>query len=135
MERSVGVGKEAMACFAPTVAQRKGANQEMDINGIQISKELAVTFLLLLLFGVGYNLVVEHFQKRTQRYTAELVVGGVLVTVLASGFLIGWGDAVVVLCLFVASGSPMVIGSWLRTARDEEAAKKIHHENLQEMQK
>lgn len=104
----------------------------MEINGIQISGELALIFLLLLLFGVSYNLLVEYYQKRTQRYTAEFVVGGVLVTVLASGFVIGWGHAVTVLILFVASGLPMIVGSWIRAARDEEEAKKIHHESLQE---
>lgn len=98
----------------------------MDIKEIQISRELATVFLFLLLFGVGYNLLVEYFQKRTQRYTAELVVVGVLVTVLASGFLIGWGSALIVLILFVASGIPMIVGSWIRVARDEEEARRVH---------
>ena len=72
-----------------------------------------------------YNHLVERFQKRTQRYTAELVVGGVLVTVLVSGFFIGWTNAVKVLLLFGASGFFMIIGSWLRAARDDEQAKEI----------
>jgi NhaP-type Na+/H+ or K+/H+ antiporter len=107
----------------------------MGINQIQIGRELAMAFLGLLLFGVSYNLLVEYFQKRTQRYTAELVVGGVIITVLVSGFLIGWDKALIVLVCFVASGLPMIVGSWFRTARDEEAAKKIAQESLQELQK
>ena len=107
----------------------------MGINQIQIGRELAMAFLGLLLFGVSYNLLVEYFQKRTQRYTAELVVGGVIVTVLASAFLIGWENALIVLVCFVASGLPMIVGSWMRTARDEEHAKKIAQDSLQELQK
>ena len=107
----------------------------MELNQIQIGKEMAMAFLFLLLFGVSFNLIVEYFQKRTQRYTAEFVVCGVLVTVLVSGFIVGWNDAVTVLILFVASGSPMVIGSWIRTARDEETAKKIQQNSFKELTK
>jgi len=107
----------------------------MDINKLQISEEMAMAFLFLLLFGVSYNLMVEKWQKRTQRYTAELVVGGVLITVLVSGFLIGLESMLTVLVLFVASGTPMVVGAWLRTARDEEHAKHVAEESLKELTK
>ncbi len=101
----------------------------------QIGKELAMACLCLLLFGVAYNLVVEYFQKRTQRYTAELVVIGVLVTLAVSGFIIGWNSVLVILTLFTASGLPMVVGSWIRTAKDEEAAKKITQDAARELSK
>jgi hypothetical protein len=133
MERSIGVGKEAMACFASTIAHGKGANQEMDINEIRIGKELAVAVLCLLLFGVSYNVLYDSFQKRTQHYTAEFVVVGVLVIVMTSGFLIGWGDAITVLILFVPGGGPMIVGSWMRHARDEEKARQIMRESAQEL--
>lgn len=97
----------------------------MDINGITKESGLAVAFICLLIFGFFYNLLVERFQKRTQRYTAEFVVGGVLVTVLASALFIGINDALIVLLLFAASGLPMVVGSWVRFARDEEEAKRV----------
>lgn len=105
----------------------------MGINWTQIGKELAVACLGLLLFGVLYNLVVEYFQRRTQRYTAELVVIGVMVIVGVSGFIIGWDRVLVVLILFVAGGAPMVLGSWIRTAKDEEAARKVAQREAQDL--
>jgi uncharacterized membrane protein len=113
----------------------QGANQEMESNLVVNGRELAVAFLGLLLFGTLYNLVVEHFQKRTQRYTAELVVIGVIVTLVASGFIIGWNDALVVAILFAASGIPMIAGSWIRSIRDDEAAKKIAKDSVQDLMK
>ena len=102
----------------------------MDINGIENSKELAIAFVALVLFGLGYNLIVERFQRRTQRFTAEFVVGGVLVTVTTSGFFIGWDNVLIVIILFVGSGLPMIIGSWVRSARDDEQAKQIAKDSL-----
>lgn len=97
----------------------------MDINGTLKESGLAVAFIFLFVFGLAYNQLVERFQKRTQRYTAELVVGGVLITLLVSGFFIGWENMAKVLVLFVASGLPMIIGSWIRAARDDEEAKRV----------
>ncbi len=97
----------------------------MVTNGTAISKELVIAFIALLAFGFGYNYLVEYFQKRTQRFTAEFVVGGVLVTVIVSGLFIGWSNVAIVLALFIASGSPMLVGSWIRSARDDEEAKKV----------
>lgn len=100
----------------------------MESNGIGNNAGLAIAFIVLLAFGFGYNALVERFQKRTQHYTAEFVVGGVLITILVSGFFIGWDNTIKVLILFVASGLPMMIGSWIRAARDEQEAKKIQKE-------
>lgn len=97
----------------------------MEFNGTLKESGLVVAFIFLFVFGIGYNQLVERFQKRTQRYTAELVVGGVLITLLVSGFFIGWGNMAKVLVLFVASGLPMIIGSWIRAARDDEEAKRV----------
>jgi hypothetical protein len=97
----------------------------MDVNGTQISKELFFAFIGLVLFSIGYNFLVEYFQKRTQRFTAEFVVGGVLITVMVSGLFIGWNNVAIVLLLFIGSGVPMLIGSWIRSARDDEEAKKV----------
>lgn len=93
-------------------------------------KEFAMACIVLFLFGILYNLVVEYFQRRTQRYTAELVVIGVLATLAAAGFVIGWLNALKVISLFVASGAPMIVGSWLRTARDEEHSRKLMKDKL-----
>jgi 4-hydroxybenzoate polyprenyltransferase len=102
----------------------------MDSNGITNNTGLAIAFIALLVFGIAYNAMVERFQKHTQHYTAEFVVFGVLITILVSGFFIGWNNAGTVLVLFIASGLPMMIGSWIRAARDEEAAKKIQKETM-----
>lgn len=97
----------------------------MDVNGIVKDSGLVAALIFLLVFGMVYNQLVEKFQKRTQRYTAELVVGGVLITLVTSGFFIGWNNAGKVLLLFVASGLPMIVGSWIRAARDDEEAKRV----------
>lgn len=102
----------------------------MESNGLQNGTELGIAFIILLVFGIFYNILVERFQQRTQRFTAEFVVAGVLVTVTTSGFFIGWSDVGIVLLLFVASGAPMLIGSWIRSARDDEEAKRIAKETL-----
>ncbi|HZM22075.1 MAG TPA: hypothetical protein VFC02_10040 [Anaerolineales bacterium] len=102
----------------------------MDSNGIVNSTGLGIAFIILLVFGIAYNSMVERFQKRSQRYTAELVAFGVIVTVTISGFFIGWNNMAVVLILFTASGLPMIVGSWLRSVRDDEEAKKTTKEFL-----
>lgn len=93
-------------------------------------KEFVMIFIVLVLFGILYNLMVEYFQKRTLSYTAELVVIGVLVTLVAAGFEIGWLPALKVLVLFAASGSPMIVGSWIRNARDAEHSRQIMKDKL-----
>lgn len=97
----------------------------MEEIGRETGTKLALTALGLVAFGVIFNWLTERIQQRTaHHYTAELVVIGVLVTVLASAPLIGLVNALIVLALFVASGSPMIIGAWVRVARDTERAKK-----------
>ena len=102
----------------------------MELNGIANNTGLGIAFIALLAFGIAYNMIVERFQKRTQRFTAELVVGGVLVTVLVSGLFIGFTNMAIVLIFFMASGLPMIVGSWIRSARDDEEAKRIAQDSL-----
>ncbi len=97
----------------------------MESNGIANNTGLVIAFIGLLVFGILYNQLVERFQKRTQKYTAEFVVGGVLITVLVSGLFIGSGHMTIILILFMASGLPMIVGAWIRSARDEEEAKRV----------
>lgn len=103
----------------------------MDVNGLNIGKELAMAVIALTLFGVLYNLGIERVPWLAQRRSAEQVVLGVLVTVLASGMVIGWHHVPVMLILFGASGFPMLIGSWIRAAQDEAKAKQALLESLQ----
>ena len=95
----------------------------MEQNGQEIGIGTAWVAAGLLIFGILYNVLVLKFQKWTDRYTAELVVIGVLVTVVASGFVIGWGDAFLMVIFFAASGAPMLIGFWIRIAKDEADAR------------
>jgi len=70
----------------------------------------------LLLFGIGYNFLVDWLEKHgfEEGYTAILVVGGVLITLLASIPLTGIEAFLTLLVCFSASGFPMVLGSWRR---------------------
>lgn len=102
----------------------------METNGLIFGKELVMVSIFLLVFGILYNIGIEKFPWLAQRRSAEQVVIGVGVTVIASGFVIGWLNMAAMLILFVASGAPMVIGSWIRAAYDDEEAKKIAKEVL-----
>lgn len=95
----------------------------MDINGTTIGKELVLAVIALILFGVIYNFGIVKFPWLAQRRPAEQVVIGVAVTVIASGFIIGWHTVIVLFILFSASGLPMLIGSWVRAAQDDAQAK------------
>jgi len=97
----------------------------MESNGQLFGSEMALVAMGLLLFGVFYNWFVERIQKYFPDITAELVAGGVFVTVMASAFVIGFINAAVVLTLFVASGAPMMIGSLYRDWRDAQEARHV----------
>lgn len=111
-------------------SKEKGVMQEMELNGLANGEQWVIIGLMLFIFSTIYNHGIERFPWLARLRPAEQVVGGVLVTVLASSFLIGWNNAFIVLSLFVASGLPMLIGSWVRAANDDEEAKKIQRENL-----
>lgn len=80
---------------------------------------LFLMYLVLFVFGVGYNELVAFLERQgyDRGYTALLVVGGVLVTLLGVAVLIGFEAAAVVFGSFVASGMPMIVGSMQREAR------------------
>jgi hypothetical protein len=103
----------------------------MNLNWAEISKDLALAVIALTLFGALYNVAIERVPWLAQRRSAEQVIFGVLVTVLTSGFVIGWDHIIPLLILFAASGLPMLIGSWVRAARDDEEARRIAKEALQ----
>lgn len=102
----------------------------MDANGLKFGSQLVICVIALALFGVLYNIGIEKFPWLAHRRSAEQVVGGVLVTVLVSGIIIDWTNVIALLILFSASGLPMLIGSWVRAAHDDEAAKQIAREAL-----
>jgi hypothetical protein len=84
---------------------------------------------VLALFGLVYNWVVKWLEKdgRHEGYVAILVVGGVLATLGGLAVLRGFEIAVYVALLFVASGTPMILGSIARymnkRAEDERRSK------------
>lgn len=89
-----------------------------------------LTLATLLAFGICYALVVRWMSRNhVEGQTAYLVVFGVMVTVLASGILIGFQSAAIIFACFSASGFPMVIEYVLRVSderkRDHEGAQEI----------
>lgn len=102
----------------------------MELNGTNIGTELVITFVALLLFGIIYNFGIGKFPWLEHRRPAEQVVIGVSVTLLAGGFVIGWHEIIVICILFAGSGLPMLIGSWVRAAHDDNQAKEIAKEAL-----
>jgi len=81
-----------------------------------IFSKAAAVYGGLAAFGVGYNALTSWIEERgwDEGYTADLVIGGVLVTVLGTAPLVGWKRAALVLGGFVASGAPMAIGARVR---------------------
>lgn len=88
------------------------------MNGLmtmQISTEtwLVLALVGLALFGWVFNRLVQRLEEETPEhgYTAFLVAVGVLVTVAVMAPLIGLRATALLLAGFVASGSPMIVGS------------------------
>jgi len=119
-----------MACFMHDSNKAQGAKQAMELNGTNIGEELVITFIALALFGTIYNFGIGKFPWLAHRRPAEQVVIGVFITLLAGSFVIGWDEIIVMSILFAGSGLPMLIGSWVRAAHDDNQAKEIAKEAL-----
>lgn len=102
-----------------------------------------IIFVALFLFGVGYNFFVAWLERRGyhEGYVAYLVVAGTLITILATYSLIGRDAMLLVLACFVASGTPMIVGSCYRHVKEREKgggkgaweeAKRACHARLEE---
>ena len=81
----------------------------------------ARTFLFLLGCGILYDQLVSYTQEQLPArhgVTAWLVVGGVLWTLFGVLMLEGIKVFTTVLLCFVASGTPMVVGSMRRYQRE-----------------
>lgn len=91
-------------------------NTEISTKNKQIIGKAAAVYGTLAAFGVGYNALTSWLEEQgyDEGYTSDLVIGGVLVTVLGTAPLVGGKRAALVLGGFVASGLPMVIGARLR---------------------
>jgi flagellar biogenesis protein FliO len=103
-----------------------------------ISLYSPATFLIMLLallaFGLAYNWLVARAERAVpdHGYTAVWVIGGVLITVLATIPLIGWQNALTVLAAFGASGLVMTLGSILLLQVANELA--IQNDHLEAME-
>jgi len=102
----------------------------MDVNQALFGWKTGAIALGLFIFSYFYNRWVASLQKKTDSYTAEMVVIGVAVTVLSSMLVIGFLEGMVVLLLFGFSGFWMLIGSWQRHAADTEDARSVAREQL-----
>jgi hypothetical protein len=82
--------------------------------------KLLSTMLGLALFGLAYNQVVAWLELKGYHrgYTAVLVVGGTIVTLAAAIPVVGWMQVLMIGLCFVASGTPMIIGSIGRHVRE-----------------
>lgn len=65
-----------------------------------------------LLFGTIYAIIIHQLKQagRLDGYTALAVVVGVLISVALSAFLIGIINALLVILIFITTGTPMIIG-------------------------
>lgn len=89
---------------------------------LELSQVIAV-ICLLILFGIGYNHFEEWAERRgyTEGYLSLVVALGVLGTLIALAIL-SWQSALLALICFIASGTPMIIGSIIRYLKLREAA-------------
>lgn len=95
---------------------------------------VALTLAMLLAAGAWYNWLVARLLAAhpDQPYTAFLVAGGVLATLVGSAVLVGVEAALLVLMCFAASGLPMVIGSMGRALDDRRRERRAHIEGVLE---
>lgn len=86
---------------------------------------IVYTLSLLFLFGCVWEYLVAQLDiAGVEGHTWELVVGGVAVTLVIAGHLIGWFNVLLLLVCFAASGAPMIVGAirrntvkWFRLKR------------------
>jgi uncharacterized membrane protein YhhN len=86
---------------------------------------LVIVFLVLFIFGIGYNGLVAWIEARryNQGYVCLLVAIGVMAT-LAGLAVLDIKAAMLATGCFVASGTPMMVGSILRYWREREKAER-----------
>lgn len=82
---------------------------------------LLVAYALLFFFGIGYNWFVGWLERKGyhEGYVAFLVMGGVIVT-LGAVAVFDPDGALIALGAFLASGTPMIVGSVTRYIRERE---------------
>lgn len=76
---------------------------------------VVIVFLLLLIFGGLYNQLVAFLERQgyLEGYLSLIVAAGVFITLIGVSIL-SWEVALIILVCFIASGTPMIIGSITR---------------------
>jgi hypothetical protein len=90
--------------------------QEKEGKKMEISLEVIYwifAILTAIVYGFLYNLLTERLEqiKADHGYTAILVVGGVMGTLLIAVLVVGLVPALKVVAIFCVTGLPMTIGS------------------------
>jgi hypothetical protein len=100
----------------------------MSLNEPGFAIRLMLALVADVAFGVAFNRwVAQHQTRNGGIYTAFYVVAGVLMTLASAVLVIGLTNALLVALLFVASGTPMIIGSMQRhTDRIHETTQSAH---------
>lgn len=105
-----------------------------DLMGMERGRA-TIVLAALFVFGVLYNAFVEWLERddRDRGFTSLLVVGGVIVTLGGAAMLVGWELILVLALCFTASGTPMIIGSLARYARERAEAEKFCRSSVEEL--
>lgn len=96
-----------------------------DLNGMD-SGAIAVTAVLLFLFGLAFNQVVTYLHRKgiNEGFTWLEVVVGVAVVIIAAGFTLGWGATILLFIYMAAAGVWMAAGDIWRGIRAKQAEMK-----------
>ena len=102
---------------------------------IEIGADFGVilaVFFGLVLFGIGYNSMVAWLERKgyTEGYLSLIVAFGVFITLCGIAIL-SIPAALLTLGAFVASGTPMIIGSIVRYLRKREEMKRSIIEEIE----
>jgi membrane protein YdbS with pleckstrin-like domain len=86
----------------------------------------------LFLFGIGYNSLVAWMERKgyTEGFLSLIVAFGVTVTLVGVAIL-SIHAALITLGAFIASGTPMIIGSIVRYLRKREEMKRSIIEEIE----
>ena len=90
----------------------------MELIGMDLGA-IAATAAFLFIFGLGFNQLINYLHRRgwNDGFTWLEVVIGDTVVVLAAGFTLGWGAALLMFIYFAAAGFWMAAGDIWRHVR------------------